>query len=99
MSEGWYDPSTLQKAQDSAASYGNESRSIERSKLTERMPSPQRAESGLVDEDRDSDSGDSVGPTLPGQESRPKSIRMGPSIPNMQDLELMRGIQSQTSRY
>jgi len=40
-----------------------------------------------------SDSDDSIGPTLPGQESR-SSGRMGPSIPSMQDLELKRGISS-----
>ena len=40
----------------------------------------------------DSESDDSVGPMLPGQEDRSKRKRPGPSIPNMQDLELKRGI-------
>jgi hypothetical protein len=38
----------------------------------------------------DSDSDDSIGPALPGQDSRSRSNRMGPSIPSMQDLELKR---------
>jgi hypothetical protein len=49
----------------------------------------------------DSDSDDSIGPTLPGQEgTRERGGRMGPSIPNMQDLELKRGkIDSAPLRY
>jgi hypothetical protein len=49
----------------------------------------------------ESDSDDSIGPTLPGQEgARGRGGRMGPSIPNMQDLELKRGkIDSALLRY
>ena len=39
------------------------------------------------------DSDDSVGPTLPGKE-RSRGQRPGPSIPNMEDIELKRGIAS-----
>ena len=49
----------------------------------------QSAEPELGDLADDSDSDDSIGPALPGQEGRGK--RMGPSVPNMQDLELRKG--------
>lgn len=39
----------------------------------------------------ESDSDDSFGPTLPGQESRSGERKKGPSIPNVHDLELKRG--------
>jgi hypothetical protein len=42
--------------------------------------------------DEESDSDDSVGPALPGSEGRSRRNRFGPSIPNMQDLELKRGM-------
>lgn len=102
LSEGWYDPSTLQKAVASAAEFGDDSR--------DRAPIPQRPREGKepvpVREQRSteaeisrgvdggnsvSDSDDSVGPALPGQENRSRRSRTGPSIPNMQDLELKRG--------
>ena len=38
-----------------------------------------------------SDSDDSVGPVLPGKESRSRLSKKGPSIPNLEDLELKRG--------
>jgi hypothetical protein len=47
-----------------------------------------------VDQDSDG-SDDSVGPALPGQESRSRRHRMGPSIPNMQDLELKREMENE----
>ena len=67
LSEGWYDPETLQKAFNS-----------------------QRTESA-GDEPINSDSDDSIGPSLPGLDGTFKRNRVGPSIPNMQDLELKRG--------
>lgn len=39
----------------------------------------------------ESDSDEAVGPALPGQDARSRRNRVGPSIPNMQDLELKRG--------
>jgi len=42
-------------------------------------------------EPEESDSDDDIGPTLPGQEGRSRSGRMGPSIPKMEDLELKKG--------
>ena len=43
------------------------------------------------EEPDESESDDDIGPTLPGQESRSRSGRMGPSIPRMEDLELKKG--------
>lgn len=43
------------------------------------------------EEPDESESDDDIGPTLPGQESRSRSGRMGPSIPRMEDLELKNG--------
>jgi hypothetical protein len=50
--------------------------------------------SGKRASDSGSESDDSVGPTLPGKEGRSRVSRMGPSIPNMEDLELKRGTTS-----
>jgi hypothetical protein len=44
--------------------------------------------------DSGNESDDSVGPTLPGKEGRSRFSRMGPSIPNRDDLELKRGATS-----
>lgn len=44
-----------------------------------------------VEDGGNSDSDESIGPTLPGQDARSRGSRMGPSIPGMQDLELKRG--------
>jgi hypothetical protein len=84
LAEGWYDPSTKNKAEESA--------SYERSD----RPSRHRASPDYgvtvdkppVGEDEDSDD-DVVGPTLPGQ--RNSGRRSGPTIPRMDDLELRRG--------
>jgi len=46
-------------------------------------------------EDEDSDSDDSIGPALPGQESRSRGQRAGPSLPNLQDLELKRELDAE----
>ena len=53
----------------------------------------ERAVDGRGTTDRhgaDDDSEEEIGPALPGQE-RTRDGRMGPSIPDMQDLELKRG--------
>jgi hypothetical protein len=44
------------------------------------------------EEPEESESDDDIGPTLPGQESRSRSGRMGPRIPRMDDLELKKGM-------
>jgi hypothetical protein len=90
LAEGWYDPSTLQKAQQSDSTHDRYS-SNARSKpatTTASVPGDTNKQDAA---EGDTDSDDSVGPTLPGQEDRSRRGRTGPSIPNMQDLELKRG--------
>ncbi|KAF4609827.1 hypothetical protein G7Y89_g15796 [Cudoniella acicularis] len=88
LAEGWYDPSTLRKAVDStdpdADMLEAESKSASKSE-----PEPTESKEDKREEDGDSESDDDIGPTLPGQEGKLRG-RMGPSIPNMQDLELKR---------
>lgn len=92
LSEGWYDPTTLQKAIASAAEQETQSR--DDSYRPAQESSRKRSENVPREEVRESesDSDDSVGPALPGQESRSRRSRKGPSIPNLQDLELKRGL-------
>ena len=79
--EGWYDPTTLQKAQASnAVNTGRRSRPQDSPSYL----SPRRA--------KESSDEEIVGPALPGRETVYKSDkRSGPAIPNLQDLELQRG--------
>ena len=93
LAEGWYDPATLQKAQPSEStnnprpSLGGEVPQSSRG-CTSDAPRAIRQEI----EDQESDSDDPIGPALPGQERTARSSgRVGPSIPNMQDLELRKG--------
>lgn len=90
LSEGWYDPSTLQKAIQSDTSAPNTRPRND----DPRGPADTRNEdSRQAARDNDSNSDDSIGPTLPGQEAR--GSRMGPSIPKMQDLELKREMEAE----
>jgi len=86
ISEGYYDPSMLQRAQKSAGEY----EPIERPKRGEgfRSTTPKTRAGDGGDGDEGSESDDSIGPALPGQEGR--RGKMGPSVPSMQDLELKR---------
>lgn len=83
LAEGWYDPTTLEKAQASAARDGDfvEPRT--------HRDSPTYGESRL----EESSDEDFVGPNLPGKEAAApgRSIKPGPGIPSLQDLELQRG--------
>ena len=98
LSEGWYDPSTLQKIQQSASNAGDAPSSDRyRSQLTTNqtprlVPAQVRVE--VAEGFNHSDSDDSVGPVLPGQGGRSRG-RVGPSIPNTQDLELKREMEAE----
>ena len=85
LAEGWYDPSTLQKTQRSAASASSIAEPERRLRGSPQYGSPVGTE--------DSSEEDVVGPTLPGQDdsNRRSNERAGPAIPNLQDLELRRG--------
>ncbi|ESZ89766.1 hypothetical protein SBOR_9849 [Sclerotinia borealis F-4128] len=93
LSEGWYDPSTMRKVQETAKEYAEEiaresnlAQSNEPSSSFGQREVEQDEPSRMEDDGHDSD--DSMGPTLPGQTSRARGNRLGPSIPNMEDLEL-----------
>lgn len=93
LAEGWYDPSTQQKAIQSSNESGHGSKSGEPERQ-EAQPVGRRRDSHH-DDDASSDDDDVVGPTLPSHEPRRTGrhgTRAGPAIPNMQDLELQRGI-------
>ncbi len=82
LAEGWYDPSTRQKALESSTTA---SQSISR-----RRSSPSYGDSIQKREQTLSNSeDDGPGPSLP---DNPRQSRHGPAIPTMQDLELKRGI-------
>lgn len=97
LAEGWYDPSTLQKAIASSSELQETSRDITsrgqgRSHQNKDIAIGER--SGKSNSDSGGESDDSVGPTLPGKEGRSRASRMGPSIPKGDDLELKRGTTS-----
>ncbi|KAH7380876.1 hypothetical protein BKA64DRAFT_647714 [Cadophora sp. MPI-SDFR-AT-0126] len=89
LSEGWYDPSTFQRAVESAAEYESKRREERPTPKTE-LVGRQTSRPSAKEVEEESDSDDSIGPALPGQESRSRGSRKGPSIPNMQDLALKR---------
>lgn len=86
LAEGWYDPTTLEKAQASASSSAAHTERQSRPRGSPIYGSPKRSE--------ESSDGDIVGPTLPGGETKDykSDKRPGPAIPNLQDLELRRGM-------
>ncbi|CAG8955987.1 hypothetical protein HYFRA_00008843 [Hymenoscyphus fraxineus] len=101
LAEGWYDPETLQKATRStqAAEVTDDNHRPEPSttvsrETDERHRNPPPGHDRNTKDDSGSESDDSIGPALPGQEGRSRG-RMGPSIPNIQDLELKREMDSE----
>lgn len=88
LAEGWYEPETLRKARASATASASASRTA--------------AKTHMQQEEDDARSGDlsddDVGPALPrrnkmaASSSRGESERHGPAVPNLQDLELRRGM-------
>jgi hypothetical protein len=95
LAEGWYDPSTLQKAIVSSSKSQETSRDVtsrNQESCSNRDIGIERSGKGVSDSGSESD--DSVGPTLPGREGSSRFSRMGPSIPNRDDLELKRGTTS-----
>lgn len=87
LAEGWYDPATLQKAQVSAASNAVNTERQSRPRDSPSYGSARGAEESSDDEDV-------VGPTMPsfGRQVYKSDKRPGPKIPNLQDLELQRGM-------
>ncbi|CCU81923.1 hypothetical protein BGHDH14_bgh02662 [Blumeria hordei DH14] len=91
LSEGWYDPSTLQRACEASSTLATQETSEQNDVSRENYghDSYGKAKStGKHNDDSDSDS--SIGPRLPGHEPRKLGRRSGPSIPRQSDLEYQR---------
>ena len=101
LAEGWYDPTTLSKAQASVSINDDTPTRSTRPSPPLRPSSPKkiRFEEDIAKKEDDSSSEDEIGPTLPGHDPRPTSKANGktpgPSIPNTQDLALRRELESE----
>ena len=88
LAEGWYDPTTLQKATQSSTA---DEQGPDHDRHHERIPS--RHQGSRRNEESSED--EVLGPALPASEPQhgrgSQGRRTGPSIPSMQDLELQRG--------
>ncbi|KAF3386852.1 hypothetical protein F1880_001112 [Penicillium rolfsii] len=89
LAEGWYDPATLEKARQNAAEYL--SGPTERTSPDYGRGESSRDESAAAPQAEDDDEDEEeYGPTLPVPGSTKSVTHSGPTIPNMQDLELKR---------
>lgn len=89
LAEGWYDPDTKRKADESAHNRPDipqQQQEDHASNYEEDTPEIDDDRKGKDEESED----DAVGPPLPGELDR-RSRAAGPAIPSMQDLELRRG--------
>ncbi|KAJ5561528.1 hypothetical protein N7461_000289 [Penicillium sp. DV-2018c] len=94
LAEGWYDPATLAKARQNAqeeplAGPGGDRGSPEYNR-GERGTREAAQDPPVAEDDQDDD--DEYGPSLPQGGSARGGSHLGPTIPNMQDLELKREI-------
>ncbi|OOQ91790.1 hypothetical protein PEBR_09509 [Penicillium brasilianum] len=89
LAEGWYDPATLERARQSAAEYqpGPTERASPEYGRGESSRNTGAAAQPAGDDDEDDEE---YGPTLPVPGSIRDVTHSGPTIPNMQDLELKR---------
>ncbi|KAJ5750059.1 hypothetical protein N7533_007087 [Penicillium manginii] len=92
LAEGWYDPATLKRARensDQAQSYSGGGRASP--EYNQGRPADNEGARELpTAENDDEDDDDEYGPTLPHPGSMGGHYRPGPTIPNMQDLDLKR---------
>ncbi|MCJ1361096.1 hypothetical protein MMC16_000193 [Acarospora aff. strigata] len=92
LAEGWYDPTTLQKATQSSTA---DEQGPDHDRHHERIPS--RHQGSRRNEESSED--EVLGPALPASEPQhgrgSQGRRTGPSIPSMQDLELQREIHAE----
>ncbi len=88
LAEGWYDPATKRRAEESASTRRSEAQSPPRL----RKDSPDYGEQTLRRSANNGDSGgdDDYGPMLPTK--APRNRYPGPVIPNLEELEYRRGI-------
>ncbi|GLI73321.1 hypothetical protein PoHVEF18_001536 [Penicillium ochrochloron] len=89
LAEGWYDPATLEKARQSAAEY--QPGPTDRASPDYGRGEASRGVGAMVPQaGDDEDDEEEYGPTLPVPGSARDVTYSGPTIPNMQDLELKR---------
>ncbi|KAI9678895.1 MAG: hypothetical protein M1829_001880 [Trizodia sp. TS-e1964] len=88
LAEGWYDPSTRLKALESAAV--NEAEPLRRRRNSPNYENVQGADSDHEENQSTEDDNGEVGPTIPRHNHSGR--KLGPNIPNTQDLELQREI-------
>ncbi|KAJ5439938.1 uncharacterized protein N7458_010936 [Penicillium daleae] len=88
LAEGWYDPATLERARKSAAEY--QPGPTERASPDYGRGGPSRDVGAAPPASHDEDDEEEYGPTLPVPGSTRDVSHSGPTIPNMQDLELKR---------
>ena len=86
LAEGWYDPSTKNRAHKSISSYERSDRPADQRRASPSYGVAENLPPAAEDEDSDDDV---VGPTVPGHRSSGR--RSGPAIPKMDDLESRRG--------
>ena len=89
LAEGWYDPATLERARKNAMEY-------QATAPDQGRAPPEYAQGGDVRgsptaADGEDDDDDDYGPTLPHPDLARGAVHSGPTIPNMQDIELKRG--------
>ena len=86
IAEGWYDPLMREKALEFSSS-------TKATGLGAGQPSHERGDQASVEVGEDLASDVEVGPSLPPEQGGGKaySMRSGPAIPSLQDLELKRG--------
>ncbi|KAJ5104030.1 hypothetical protein N7532_004559 [Penicillium argentinense] len=93
LAEGWYDPATLKRAQENAAEYAQQD--PDRERASPDYNRDQSAEKGKeagseIPTAEDDGDDDDYGPALPQPGSMRAMAHPGPTIPNMQDLDLKR---------
>ena len=102
LAEGWYDPSTIQKVLD-AETISSPSANNPKPGNVSLIPDNNLQDGDPAAESSEDD--DPIGPALPKYHNHGqviiKSSRSGPTVPNMQDLELRNGMLSHviSSRY
>lgn len=87
LAEGWYDPKMYEKAEAFVAGSASAAKTPQYRALSPRHQPPHRVESSDEDE---------LGPALPTapRGGTRRNNRSGPTIPNLQDLELQQGVPS-----
>lgn len=97
LAEGWYDPSTLEKARQNAEEYPPSRPTAERRRSSpdyQDEPSPAAAPGAAQDAHNDNDEDeddDEYGPGVPIIPHGGTGALSGPAIPTMQDLALRKG--------